>query len=154
MGLHNGGSVVIDKSMGFFVDKASIHDTRHHREGSQALLGAKRIDPGLVADAGAREIGYDWKGARSRLENGPTRISAFGTTRRDCWPRTRAEGCGLWGMPMPFVSALASSCRRMSRLVRNLQNQDRQWSRHAARYDELFLDSFHPGVENPLLAIL
>lgn len=55
---------------------------------------------------------------------------------------------------MPFVSALASSCRRMSRLVRNLQNQDRQWSRHAARYDELFLDSFHPGVENPLLAIL
>ena len=36
--------------------------------------------------------------------------------------------------------------------VRNLQDQDRQWSRHAARYDELFLDAFHPGVENPLLA--
>jgi SAM-dependent methyltransferase len=38
--------------------------------------------------------------------------------------------------------------------VRNLQSQDSQWSRHAARYDELFLDAFHPGVENPLLAAL
>lgn len=35
-----------------------------------------------------------------------------------------------------------------------LENQDRQWSRHAARYDELFLDAFHPGVESPLLAAL
>src|SRR3954447_15559515 len=35
-----------------------------------------------------------------------------------------------------------------------LQGQDRQWSRHAVRYDELFLDAFHPGVENPLLARL
>lgn len=33
-------------------------------------------------------------------------------------------------------------------------DQDRQWSRAAARYDELFLDAFHPGVENPLLAAL
>ncbi len=30
--------------------------------------------------------------------------------------------------------------------------QDRQWSRHAARYDELFLDPFRPEVENPLHA--
>jgi SAM-dependent methyltransferase len=34
---------------------------------------------------------------------------------------------------------------------RTLQGQDRQWSRHAVRYDELFLDAFHPTVENPLL---
>ena len=32
--------------------------------------------------------------------------------------------------------------------------QDQQWSRHAARYDELFLDPFRPGVENPLLDAL
>jgi len=38
--------------------------------------------------------------------------------------------------------------------VRNLEGQDQQWSRHAVRYDELFLDSFHPDVENPLLAKL
>jgi SAM-dependent methyltransferase len=31
-----------------------------------------------------------------------------------------------------------------------LQNQDRHWSRHAARYDELFLDPYGPNVENPL----
>ena len=30
--------------------------------------------------------------------------------------------------------------------------QDRQWSRTAARYDDLFLNPFRPGVENPLLA--
>lgn len=35
-----------------------------------------------------------------------------------------------------------------------LHDQDRQWSRHAARYDELFLDAFCPGVESPLLAAL
>jgi SAM-dependent methyltransferase len=35
-----------------------------------------------------------------------------------------------------------------------LQDQDRQWSRAAARYDELFLDAFHPGVESPLMAAL
>jgi SAM-dependent methyltransferase len=35
-----------------------------------------------------------------------------------------------------------------------LQNQDRQWSRHAARYDEVFLDPYLPGVENPLLPAL
>src|ERR1700712_1594347 len=29
--------------------------------------------------------------------------------------------------------------------------QDRQWSRAAAHYDDLFLDPFRPGVENPLL---
>jgi SAM-dependent methyltransferase len=34
------------------------------------------------------------------------------------------------------------------------QRQDRQWSRHAARYDDLFLDPFRPGVENPLLDFL
>jgi len=38
--------------------------------------------------------------------------------------------------------------------VRNLEGQDRHWSRHAVRYEELFLDSFHPDVENPLLARL
>ena len=31
-----------------------------------------------------------------------------------------------------------------------LHNQDRHWSRHAARYDELFLDPYGPDVENPL----
>jgi SAM-dependent methyltransferase len=31
-----------------------------------------------------------------------------------------------------------------------LQNQDRQWSRHAARYDELFVDPYDPAVESPL----
>ncbi len=35
-----------------------------------------------------------------------------------------------------------------------LQDQDRQWSRHAAKYDELFLDAFHPGVESPLMTAL
>src|SRR4051812_13328607 len=35
--------------------------------------------------------------------------------------------------------------------VNDLLRQDRQWSRHAARYDDLFLDPFRPGVENPLL---
>ncbi len=40
-------------------------------------------------------------------------------------------------------------------LVKNeLQNQARQWSRHAARYNELFLDPFAPDVENPLWAAL
>ena len=32
-----------------------------------------------------------------------------------------------------------------------IDRQDRQWSRAAARYDDLFLDPFRPGVENPLL---
>jgi predicted TPR repeat methyltransferase len=31
-----------------------------------------------------------------------------------------------------------------------LQDQDRHWSRHAARYEEIFLDPYAPGVENPL----
>jgi SAM-dependent methyltransferase len=35
-----------------------------------------------------------------------------------------------------------------------LQDQDRQWSRHAQRYDEIFLDPYAPGVENPLLPAL
>jgi SAM-dependent methyltransferase len=35
-----------------------------------------------------------------------------------------------------------------------LHNQDRHWSRHAERYDEVFLDPFGPGVENPLWAAL
>ena len=33
-------------------------------------------------------------------------------------------------------------------------DQGRQWSRHAAAYDDLFLDPFRPGVVNPLLAAL
>ncbi len=35
-----------------------------------------------------------------------------------------------------------------------LQNQDRHWSHHAAKYDEVFLDPYLPGVENPLLPAL
>jgi SAM-dependent methyltransferase len=31
-----------------------------------------------------------------------------------------------------------------------LHNQDRHWNRHAAQYDELFLDPYGPNVENPL----
>ena len=38
--------------------------------------------------------------------------------------------------------------------VPDLDDQDDQWSRHAARYDEIFLDAFDPGVENPLMAAL
>jgi SAM-dependent methyltransferase len=36
----------------------------------------------------------------------------------------------------------------------DLHNQDRQWSRHAARYDEMFLDPYGPDVANPLWAAL
>lgn len=32
--------------------------------------------------------------------------------------------------------------------------QDRQWSRQATQYDDLFLDPFRPGVENPLLGAI
>lgn len=32
--------------------------------------------------------------------------------------------------------------------------QDRAWSRHAANYDDVFLDPFRPGVENPILDAL
>src|SRR4051794_40797045 len=28
--------------------------------------------------------------------------------------------------------------------------QGRQWSRHASKYDEVFLDPFRPGVANPI----
>jgi SAM-dependent methyltransferase len=36
-------------------------------------------------------------------------------------------------------------------LARNeLQNQDRHWSRHAARYDDVFVDPYDPDVESPL----
>lgn len=36
-------------------------------------------------------------------------------------------------------------------MTRNeLQNQDRHWSRHAARYNELFVDPYDPAVESPL----
>jgi SAM-dependent methyltransferase len=38
--------------------------------------------------------------------------------------------------------------------VTHLRDQDRQWSRQAARYDELFLGAFDPGVESPLMAAL
>jgi SAM-dependent methyltransferase len=31
-----------------------------------------------------------------------------------------------------------------------LHNQDRHWNRHVARYAELFLDPYAPGVDNPL----
>lgn len=38
--------------------------------------------------------------------------------------------------------------------VGELYNQDRHWSRHARRYDEVFLDPYAPAVENPLLPAL
>jgi SAM-dependent methyltransferase len=43
---------------------------------------------------------------------------------------------------------------RDHRPVRKIPDQDRQWSRHAARYDELFLDALDPSVENPLFNAL
>lgn len=42
----------------------------------------------------------------------------------------------------------------MTNLPTSSKSQDRQWSRHAARYDELFLDPFRPGVVNPLIDAL
>jgi SAM-dependent methyltransferase len=47
-----------------------------------------------------------------------------------------------------------TGCRRLATgdfSVPDAQRQDRHWSRAAARYDDLFLDPFRPGVENPLL---
>ena len=44
--------------------------------------------------------------------------------------------------------------RRIPDPVREIQDQGRQWSRHAAQYDELFLNAFQPDVENPLYAAL
>lgn len=38
----------------------------------------------------------------------------------------------------------------MSQTIR----QDREWSRHAAHYNDVFLDPFRPGVENPVLDAL
>jgi len=38
--------------------------------------------------------------------------------------------------------------------VSQIKSQDREWSRHAAHYDEVFLDPFRPGVENPVLDTL
>ena len=52
------------------------------------------------------------------------------------------------------VSEQAKPARKAAGRAPGLQDQGRQWNRHAARYDELFLDAFHPGVENPLLAAL
>src|SRR5262249_52826946 len=43
-------------------------------------------------------------------------------------------------------------CRALAKS--ELQNQDRHWSRHAARYEDLFLDPYAPGVDNPLWAAL
>src|SRR5215472_1738636 len=60
--------------------------------------------------------------------------------------------------------AWPKSCREISRCVERsiigplaeseLHNQDRHWSRHAARYDEVFLDPYAPEVDNPLWAAL
>jgi SAM-dependent methyltransferase len=36
-------------------------------------------------------------------------------------------------------------------VIDTTDRQDRQWSRQAAKYDDLFLDPFRPGVVNPLL---
>jgi len=52
------------------------------------------------------------------------------------------------GIPRPRGRPLAS---RSTTPVPETDHQDRQWSRAAARYDDLFLDPFRPGVENPLL---
>ncbi len=38
--------------------------------------------------------------------------------------------------------------------MNELKEQGRHWSRHAARYDDVFLDPFRPGVENPILPAL
>lgn len=38
--------------------------------------------------------------------------------------------------------------------MNEIKDQGRQWSRHAARYDDVFLNPFRPGVENPILARL
>lgn len=38
--------------------------------------------------------------------------------------------------------------------AREIREQGRQWSRHAGRYDDLFLGVFRPGVENPVLHAL
>jgi SAM-dependent methyltransferase len=38
----------------------------------------------------------------------------------------------------------------MSQVESSIANQERHWSRHAARYDEVFLDPFADGVRNPL----
>ena len=49
------------------------------------------------------------------------------------------------------VTGGETSGARANPLTKNeLHNQDRHWSRHAARYDELFLDPYGPDVENPL----
>ncbi len=42
----------------------------------------------------------------------------------------------------------------MNVLSDDLHDQDRHWSRHAKRYDEVFLDPYAPEVENPLWAAL
>lgn len=36
----------------------------------------------------------------------------------------------------------------------SIQEQGRHWSRHARRYDEVFLDPYRPGVSNPILEAL
>ncbi|WP_435016370.1 class I SAM-dependent methyltransferase [Tundrisphaera sp. TA3] len=46
------------------------------------------------------------------------------------------------------VPALATTARTVPETT---DRQDRQWSRQAAKYDDLFLDPFRPGVENPLI---
>ncbi len=44
--------------------------------------------------------------------------------------------------------------RKVPDPVREIQEQGRQWSRAAARYDDLFLDALHPDVKNPILDML
>jgi SAM-dependent methyltransferase len=36
----------------------------------------------------------------------------------------------------------------------SVANQERHWSRHAVRYEDIFVDPFAPGVENPLWAAM
>ena len=51
--------------------------------------------------------------------------------------------------PGPVVQSVGRTLAKSE-----LQHQDRQWSQHAERYDEVFLDPYAPGVENPLWAVL
>ncbi len=52
------------------------------------------------------------------------------------------------------MSSAPATAIRSDSVSLPLQGQDRQWSRHAVRYDELFLDALDPEVENPLFSVL
>jgi SAM-dependent methyltransferase len=81
--------------------------------------------------------------------------------RVDVVPYAEQDGLGFYCLVTTAVGGpqLAEAGRVKQRVVRPLgkhdpQNQDRHWSRHAARYDELFLDPYAPDVENPIWSAL